>query len=104
MLNGTRGIGNTTHIMPAYNKQSCGPRAHGESAKLASGRACAIPPYNDGGGEVASSKVISFSMKEVVGQDETILNDTARRSRANIDPVVAQILPNLATKLHSEMG
>ena len=30
-VNGTRGIGNMTHTMPAYNKQSCGPRARREA-------------------------------------------------------------------------
>lgn len=43
-VNGTRAVGNTTHALPVYNTQSCGPRARREATMALSGRACAIPP------------------------------------------------------------
>ena len=70
---------------------------------LASGNACVIHPHNDGRGNLAISNIISYIMQEIVGQDETILNATAKRSRENIDPVVAQILPNFSTERFTEM-
>ena len=70
---------------------------------LASGYAVIVPPHDDGQGHFALSNVIPFTLQEIVGQDKTILNDTALRSRENIDPVVAQILPNFSTEHHVKM-
>ena len=102
-VNGTRGTGGTNQVIPAFNKQASSPRARRESAILASGHAVIVPPHNHGHGHFPLSRVITFTLQEIVGQDRTILNDTALRSRENIDPVVAHILPNFLTPLHLKM-
>ena len=104
-MNGTHGIGNTTHILAAYNTQSCGPRARREATMALSGRSsCLTPPHNDGWVEFLLNQIMPYSMQEIVGADITILNDTAKRSRDHIDLVVEQILPNLGTKHHQTLG
>ena len=69
-----------------------------------SGRLIVVPPHDDGEGDFLLSEAMFYSLHEIVAEDRTELNPTARRIRSYIDQVVWKIVPNFKATFFFILG